>query len=187
MIILPEQNAVFVGIPRTGSKAMSLWLEAAFRAEGGAGATRYPVESLHDWHATLSEALEASGYPLFRMWSFAVVRNPFDRLVSWAAMSDPNFESNGQYAVRRVLLEDNSRWMLPQTYFTDGVKQIYRFEKLDQAIIELRERLGISEDIEFPHEHETNHDHYRAYFDDELRQLVFEKYAEDFKAFDYGF
>ena len=187
MIILPEQDAVFVGIPRTGSKAMSLWLEAAFRAEGGAGATKYPVESLHDWHATLSEALEVSGYPLFRMWSFAVVRNPFDRVVSWAAMSDPHFAADGQYAVRKVLLEDDSRWMLPQTYFTDGVSTVYRFEDLDAAIADIRQRLGVPEAVEFTREHETEHEHYRAYFDDETRGLVQDRYACDFEAFGYRF
>ena len=187
MIILPEQDAVFVGIPRTGSKAMSLWLEAAFRAEGGAGATKYPVESLHDWHATLSEALEVSGYPLFRMWSFAVVRNPFDRLVSWAAMSDPHFAFDGAHAIRRLLDAEPTRWTLPQVYFTDGVKQVYRFEQLSAAVSDLRNRLSIPENIEFTAEHETEHEHYRVYFDDELRERVLERYAADFAAFDYRF
>lgn len=187
MIILPEKNAVFVGIPRTGSMSMSRWLERAFRSEGGAGATKYPVEALHDWHANLSEALDMSGYPLFRMWSFCVVRNPFDRLVSWAAMSDPDFQIDGMYAIRKILAEEPTRWTLPQTYFTDGISRVFQFEKLEEAVVELRERLGIPDEIEFKVEHETEHDHYRAYFDKDMRDEVLTRYASDFAAFNYGF
>lgn len=184
MIILPEQNAVFVGIPRTGSMAMSRWLERAFRDGMG---SPYPVESLHDWHATLSEAVDDSGFPLFRMWSFAVVRNPFDRLVSWAAMSDPDFAFDPRGALLRLLQAEPTRWTLPQVYFTDGVSQVYRFERLQEAVDDLRERLGVPADVLFPTEHETEHEQYRVYYDKELRELVMARYADDFAAFNYRF
>lgn len=187
MIILPEQDAVFVAIPRTGSKAMSLWLERAFRSEGGAGSTLYPAEALHDWHATLSEAVDVSNYPLFRMWSFAVVRNPFDRLVSWAAMSDPDFAFDPRGALLRLLEAEPTRWTLPQVYFTDGVTQVYRFERLPEAVADLRERLGVPDDVLFTAEHETEHEQYRVYYDKELRELVAARYADDLAAFNYRF
>jgi len=184
MIIMPEQNAVFVGIPRTGSMSMSQWLERGLR---GGGASPYPVEALHDWHATLSEAIDNSDYPLFRMWSFAVVRNPFDRLVSWCAFSDIEFTVNPRASLLRALESEPARWMLPQTYFADGVTQVYRYEALPAAIADLRARFGIADDIEFQREHETQREHYRRYYDDEMRRLVAERYADDLAAFDYRF
>lgn len=187
MIILPEKNTVFVGVPRTGSMSMSRWLENAFRQEGGAGGALYPVEALHDWHANLSESVDNSGYPLFRMWSFAVVRNPYDRLVSWAAMCNPDFVVDPRAVMSQLLQEEPTRWMLPQTYFTDGVKQLYRFEKLAEAVIDLRQRLDIPDSVEFTHEHETERESYRAYYDKELRDLVYARYADDFAAYDYRF
>lgn len=184
MIIMPEQNAVFVGIPRTGSMSMSQWLERGLR---GGGASPYPVEALHDWHATLSEAIDASDYPLFRMWSFAVVRNPFDRLVSWAAMCDPDFAVDPRGALLRLLEAEPTRWTLPQVYFTDGVSQVYRFERLPEVVADLRDRLGIPAEVEFTTEHETNREQYRLYYDKELRDLVSARYADDLAAFDYRF
>lgn len=184
MIILPEQNAVFVAIPRTGSASLSRWLESAFRKGDHMPCA---AESLHEWHATLSEAIDASGYPLFRMWSFAVVRNPFDRLVSWAAMSDPDFAFDPRGALLRLMEAEPTRWTLPQVYFTDGVSQVYRFERLPEVMADLRERLGISADVEFATEHETNHEQYRVYYDKELRKLVSDRYVDDLAAFDYRF
>lgn len=184
MIILPEQNSVFIGIPRTGSMSMTQWLERAFRKPG---ATPYPVEALHDWHGTLSESVDASGYPLFHMWSFCVVRNPFDRLVSWAAAKDEHFASDPQAALHRLLTEEPTRWTLPQSYFAEGVSHVYRFENLPLAIEDLRERLRIPADVEFFHEHETERDHYRAYYDADLRALLAERYAADLALFDYRF
>lgn len=184
MIILPDQNAVFVGVPRTASKSMSQWLERGLREPG---ASPFPVESLHDWHATLSEAVDLSNYPLFRMWSFAVVRNPFDRLVSQCAMNDPNFAVNPRESLLVALDAEPTRWTLPQTYFTDGVTQVYRFEELPVSIAALRERLGIPDHVGFEREHETDREPYRVYYDGELRARVLDRYASDFAAFDYRF
>lgn len=184
MIILPEQDLVFVAVPRTGSMSMSQWLERAFRSDNH---MQFPVESLHDWHANLAEAVEVSGFPLRRMWSFCVVRNPFDRLVSSCAALEPRFLDDPGYWIRQALNSEFNRWTQPQTYFTEDVSKVYRFENLNQAVGELRDRFDIPSDVEFRHEHETEHEHYRAYFDDSMKKVAMERYASDFEAFGYKF
>lgn len=184
MLILPDQNAVFVAVPRTASKSMTQWLERALRS---GGAPLGEAESLHDHHASLGEAVDVSGWPLFRMWSFCVVRNPFDRLVSWAAMSDPAFSFDPRASLEALLDAEPSRWTLPQVYFADGVTQVYRFEELDRAVADLQQRFEIDESFQFLHEHETDREPYRRYFDGELRAEVQRRYAADFEAFGYRF
>src|SRR5690606_24464155 len=133
MIIIPEHALCFVCIPKTGSQAMAMHLDASLRDDES---RRFSVESLHDWHANIEET-EATGqlpFSLYDMWSFAVVRNPFDRLVSWCAYDDEEFQHNPRGSIANALLKieqgEASRWLLPQTYFTAGVKSLYRFEEL---------------------------------------------------------
>lgn len=184
MIILPDQDAVYVAIPKTGGMAMSHWLEKAFRQDG----ERFEVESLHDWHANLSEALDVSGFPLFRMQSFCVVRNPYDRLVSYCAMAYPNFQNDPQGVLYEDLTSpEMNRWQLPQVYFTEGIKTIYFFEYLDDVIRSVRHRLGIPDEIVFEKENESQRGHYREYFDSSLRELVMARYGQDLNAFDYRY
>lgn len=185
MIILPQQQLVFVAIPRTGSMAMSHWLEAAFRP--GAG-YNYPVEELHNWHATLDEAAEFCDFPLFRMWSFCVVRNPYDRLVSRCARFDHMFKADPRKSLFDALtMEEPGRMLMSQVPFTQDVSQVYRYEQLPAAVKDLRERFDIPATVEFGKENESERGKYRMYYDKELRALFADRYAEDLKTLDYRF
>lgn len=184
MILLPQQDAVFVGIPRAASRSMSEFLERAFRDPSQAS---LEVESLHSWHASIEEASYVCDFPLRTMWSFCIVRNPFDRIVSWCAMSDPTFETDPMSSVRNMLLSEEDRWTLPQNHFTKDVKTIFRFEALEEAVVAVREKLAIPSSVAFPHEHESAHQHYRAYFDPASRTMAEIRYAEDLHTFDYSF
>lgn len=184
MIILPKQQAVFVGVPRAGSKAISQWLEKALREPSYA---LEEAEKLHSYHASIPEAMEVTNKPLYAYWSFAVVRNPFDRLVSHCAMFDEKFEMMPQQSLLRALTEPMTRWTLPQHDLLDGVSNIFRFEQLDAAIVALRERFGIPESHEFVPEHQSEHGPYRGYYTPELRELVEQRYSADLLIYNYGF
>lgn len=184
MIIMPEQNAVFVGVPRTASMSMHRWLELGLR---GGESSPFPIESLHSWHANLDEACRDSNYPLLTMWAFCVVRNPFDRLVSYCAAEDPFFAQDPRHSVLNALSEPVNRWTRPQIFFAKDIKQVFKFEELREAVLFLRKRLGISNEIEFPAFHETERPHYRACYTDEARELAEDRYAIDLNEFGYGF
>lgn len=189
MLIVPEYAFCFVCIPKTGSQAMSRYLESKLRNDDS---TTFWVESLHDWHASVEEVEQVGELPfsLYDVWSFAVVRNPFDRLVSYCAMSD-DFQVAPRNVIRAKLQSaidgDDDRWMLPQSYFARGVKKLYRFEQLPQAVEELKDRFGIADNDPFPHINKSLRDRYAAYFDGELKAMVEEYYAEDLAAFGYKF
>lgn len=182
MIILDPQQAVFVGIPRAGSKAVSLWLEKALRSPSYA---LQPAESLHSYHASIPEAMEVTSSPLWAYWSFAFVRNPFDRLVSYCAMFDDDFLLHPRLALHRALEQPVNRWTMPQHDLLEGVKTVYRFEDLSAGIQDIATRLGIAQ--EFRQENESSHDPYRGYFTPELRELVEVRYGPDLQVYNYGF
>ena len=192
MLILSPQNACFVAIPKTGSMSMARFLETALRP---GEAPQYDVESLHDWHASMRE-VEATGrvpFSLYDMWSFAVVRNPFDRLVSYCAFADASFAVDAPECIRANVQEalngdSDIRWMLPQGYFTSEVRTLYRFEDLTSAAADIRQRLGIPATHAFPTLNESERGpRYAPYFDQKLKSMVEELYADDLKTFDYRF
>lgn len=183
MIILPAQQAVFVGVPRAASKAVSQWLERSLRPQGGA---LHPAEAMHCYHASIPEAVAAYGLPLHAYWSFAVVRNPFDRLVSHCAMFDTDFVNNPQHSLYKALNAPPTRWTMPQHALLDGVGSVFRFEQLDAAVVAIGERLGIDAST-FLQEHQSEHGPYRDYYTPALRELVELRYAADLLVYNYGF
>lgn len=184
MIILPDQDAVFVGVPRAASMSMHRWLELGLR---GGEPSPFPVESMNEWHASLSEAAHASGFPLLRMWSFCIVRNPFDRLVSHCAFTDIDFSVDPRASVARALEEPETLWTRPQVHWAGDVETRFKYEQLSSAVEVIRRKLGIADDVQFPHHHEADRPLYRACFTDETRELASVRYADDLRELDYRF
>lgn len=182
MITLPNHEAVFVGVPRAASLSISRWLEPL-----KCGEALCEAERMHHFHASLHEAAEVCAYPLFRCWSFAVVRNPFDRIVSYCAMFDVDWGIDPAGCVRRSLESPVNRWTMPQSDIVRSVKTLYRFEALDECIADIAERLSIATPLVNVAEHETDHGHYRGYFTPETRKMAESRYAQDLFNFDYGF
>ncbi len=151
------------------------------------------VEALHDWHASISE-VEATGelpFSLHDMWTFAVVRNPFDRLVSYCAAFDPDFSADPHSSIHRHLQSmldgETNRWLLPQEHFAQAVKTIYRFEFLAEAVKDINQRFGIPADSVLPVVNESEHARYPVYFTGELKGMAETFYANDLRTFDYKF
>lgn len=190
MLILPEYGACFVCVPKTGTQALTQYLEKHLRTNES---RRFPVESLHDYHASLEEVENVGDLPfsIYNMWTFAVVRNPFERIVSYCAWADPIFEQNPQESVKLAIVDflenGQNRWMLPQSYFTAGVKQLYRFEALDDAVQSLKGRFNISDSGSMPKVNESFHERYPMYFDGDSKALAEYVYRADLQAFGYRF
>lgn len=190
MLIIPEKGACFVCVPKTGTQAMTRYLETALRNDES---MVYEVERMHDNHATIAEveAEQALPFSLYDAWSFAFIRNPFDRLVSHCAKSYPDFLEAPRDAIRdaltRVMQGEENRWMLPQVYFTAGVKALYRFERMEEGFAAIKQRLGIEDDSPLPKINESQRDRYAAYFDNDLKSLAEFVYADDLREFSYGF
>lgn len=190
MLILPEHGACFIAIPKTGGQAMASHLESHLRTPES---RTFDVEALHDWHANIEEVESTGALPfsLYDMWSFAVVRNPFDRLVSYCAFNDDYFhhDPRGSLDAHLKMVEegDANRWLLPQSYFAAGVKCLYRFEELDSAVLDINARFGIEGSAPLPVINESKRGRYAAYFDRELKARAEEAYKVDLLNFDYRF
>jgi hypothetical protein len=185
MIISKPYGVIYVAVPKTASQSLSLLLEGALKVED----CPYVAESMHDFHATLNEAIEVTDLPLEHYWSFAFVRNPFDRFISYCAGHVDGFNNDPGNAMVRALEEaraGDNRWLLSQRQFVEGVTQVYRYEELNAAVADIAARLEIDLS-EAPRLNASERQGYRGYFTDQMRADIAEIYASDLSYFDYRF
>lgn len=158
----------FIHVPKTGGMSLT-------HSTGIAGD-----------HKRVSEVVNAD-----KKFLFAFVRNPFDRLWSaWNFSRLPgqvlNMESR---SFKRFVLDLGtvpvpSLMFHPMSWFLDGpVGFIGRFEYLREDFLRLLTILELP-GRELEHRHASNNG--PAPYDDEMKSVVREFYAEDFARFGYG-
>lgn len=139
-------------------------------------------------------------------YSFAIVRNPWDRVVSTYEycimdesthhyMNSPYGRYNKDYhLLKRKTFKQclkHVEWNFvryigwqPQHFFICDknnikVNKIYRFENLSE--------LEKDFNIKLPHLNMSKHINYKNYYDDKLKNLVYKLYKEDIDLFKYEF
>ena len=143
-----------------------------------------------------------------KYFKYAIVRNPYDRLVScWknktskkhAAKHKDIFtktKSSGITFKKFVLMFDEGyfseenyydRHLLPQVDFIiDDIDYIGKVENLQKDFDTVCEKVGMNK-FTLPHTNRTEHKHYREYYDKETRKIVDKIYSRDIDLFDYRF
>ena len=137
-----------------------------------------------------------------RYWKFAVVRNPWDRVISefhWrqtlrSRHPSTDFNEFLDYTEARLngWCNDIYRWhaWTQKSYVTDTqgnviLDDVFRFEELDSAIEKIQEWLGLPLDVQ--RRNTSEHDHYRTYYTEATKARVAQLYAEDIEFFGYEF
>lgn len=212
MILSPGRRYIFVHAPKTGGTAMALALESrAMKDDIMLGDTpkarkrRRRVEGTATrgrlWkHSTLAD-IDGLVPNLDGLFAFTLVRNPWDRMVSYYHwLQDQSFDHPAVALARRVSFEDftcateTRAAMLTSParhYMTDAGGQercnLYiRLEHLDRDTAPLWDHLGF--ELEVPHVNASDRDpDYRTYYSDAARNAVAETCAEDIHRFGYRF
>lgn len=140
-------------------------------------------------------------------YKFAFVRNPWDRVVSefhWrqerpSEKHKPprNFKNFITYCKFRIESSPKAKrdiyWTHGQTqksYVTNNkgmiiLDDIFHFEKINEAIKVLQTKLDIP--LKLKRYNTSKHHHYRDYYNDTTKKMVFDLYKEDIELFDYEF
>ena len=211
MIVSFEKSFLFVHVPKTGGTSMRavlsryrhdphrLWTNRLLNAMGIP--INYYLGSYQHYcfrtHDPLSRAAQV--YPpelMERLFKFAVVRNPWDLLVSyWGFIRS----TPGHKRHRRVARLDFAEFLSfaiakgigrQKPLLVDRTGQVQldyigRFENLSQDFLEISQRLQIGGRL--PHANRGGRRDYRAHYTPRTRQLVHQAYAEDIDAFEYEF
>lgn len=155
----------------------------------------------HDNAKTVARLLTHAGYNYDHFWSFAFVRNPWDRMVSsfnyrqqkldkensqsvpegiefgdWMRKTVAPNIGNMEWRDQSLMLEDDDRNII--------VDAVYRFEDLTEAWGNICSRLGLS--LYLPHTNKTNHKDFRDYYDDETAAIVAKRFSRDIEMFGYS-
>lgn len=214
MILSRGRKYLFIHIPKTGGTSMALVLEARALKDdlmlGDTPKARRRRHRLRDvetkgllWkHSTLAD-LDGlvSAEELDTLFCFTMVRNPWDRLVSYYHwLLGQNFDHPAVALAARLSFKDFATH--PQTiaslaahpaqsYLTDARGQhrasaYIRLEHLAEDLAPLEAHLGFK--LALPHVNRSNRpDDYRAFYDDQTAETVARACARDISKFGYTF
>lgn len=199
-MICHHHRCIFVHIERTGGTSIELalsgfdWWEKATRTEK---------------HLTAQGCIRRYGERMWRRYfTFSVVRNPWDLVVSsyvffqarqLSGLSFRDFVLTSREQGDRRL--DRGDWIYSRWWRRFGrcqldwisdrngkvlVDYIGRFEHLQREFGELCRRIGIAP-APLAHESRMEREAYAAYYDEETREVVATRFRRDIEAFAYEF
>jgi len=166
-------------------------------------------------HDPASRAREALGRDYASFFTFAFVRNPWERLVSWyatireqaAAVHHSRRNRLWQYVLDNsssfdefichctAVVDDvdgrksflyNQHDYIADEHGTIIVDFVGRYENYRTDLMKLLQRIGVS-DVAVPHANASAHRHYSAYYTRRTRDIVADRYRRDIAAFGYSF
>jgi hypothetical protein len=198
-----SRRLIFVHIQKTGGNAICTAL----------GQPVNPPEK----HFTAVQLRRLYGEEVWNAYfKFSIVRNPWDRLVSWWSMIEANrkhleagrrLNAFQRYVLQNAndftdfvsncteIINDNDGakniYQNQLDYLTDGkgdllVDFVGRFDRLPGDFRSVLERASAA-DIPLPHVNKSVHTSYRLYYTDITRQMVEDRYARDIDFFQFRF
>ena len=201
LMISFRKRFLFVHIPKTAGNSIQSVLRdysedelVALRSEQdgverfGLRNPKYKIKK----HSTLAEYREALGNEQFRsLYKFTCSRNPWDRMVSYYFTPTQSPETWNRKKFQGII----SKAVSVADYIRLGpgeedpfanVDYVMRFENLAGDFRTVCAALDISPTA-LPQYNRSNREHYSKYYDDELRELVRERFAAEIERFGYAF
>lgn len=202
-----QKNFVFIHIPKTGGNSIQSILQRysedqiTIEKPYQDGVERFQIRSPDlptRKHSPLRDYRKLLGVERFRpLFKFAVVRNPWDRLISsYFSPHRGNSTWNREGFIALVsdspsmvsFLDSRNLPSLVHTFIHPRVDVdfVIRFENLQGDFDFVCDRLEIPREP-LPHRNQSSRQPYQDYYDDELRDFVGQHYADDIAAFGYEF
>jgi hypothetical protein len=142
-------------------------------------------------------------------FSFSIVRNPYDRLVSCYTnkiieqeAAEEKFRKNLRWELNyqkpsfkdfiKIIAKDENitkdrHWNLYHNIIpVTDIKFFGFLENFQEDFNTICDKIGIPRQ-QLSHNNKSNHRHYTEYYDDETREIVAKKYARDIEHFGYKF
>ena len=179
-MISHKHKFIYVRVAKTASSTIRGYLEDHVDGMGKAKGWTENVHHIPLWY--YKENIPIEEFESY--FKFTFVRNPWDRLVS-AYQYSKRFGNTTDFKEWIVDIDLNHKYG-PQYDFVKGCDFIGKFENLEEDFNIVCDKIGIPRQ-DLPHKNKSKHKHYSEYYDDETREIVAEKYAEDIDRFNYKF
>ncbi len=203
-MISHKHKCIFVHIPKCGGSSLEYLLESNQFSFPRHPHRHLSLEGfkLNLQHGSLREQIK---YYDIRdhYFSFTFVRNPWARICSyffhlqkWCDGEMRAGTSFNDFVIDLLLSNGNYKTMSPnlqRKYFISPcvdwaaeIDFIGKIENFQEDFNTVCDEIGLARQ-QLPHTNETKHKHYSEYYNDEAREIVAEKYAEDISRFEYKF
>jgi|TARA_Y100000310_G_scaffold337028_1_gene423059 hypothetical protein len=200
-MIIDKEKLIFIHIPKNAGTSVEIFFMADERKpEAGKHAEK------HDTIEMIKNKF-SNEYETYK--KFAIVRNPYDRMVSWYFHLKKEAEKDyaGIWKGFKITIEKSfpfdfaewvkdpfktlyTKWKLSgetsnllnnhQHVWVDETVNILKYENLNKELNDFLKRR-----IDLPRKNESSHDHYLKYYDKHSLDIVYERYKEDFEKFNY--
>ena len=205
-IVCKDPDIIFVHVPKTGGTSISEWL-----MENAPGCKSNTVKTFYSKH-----------YPYFlfddehkKYFSFGIVRNPWERMVSGYFYELARFKSKmnmlqsnhpkvkpskahwkyDYVKTKKDLLEkgfdayvqskDFFSCDKTQKYYLEGVNYVLRLENIQEDFKVIQNQVNCYKPL--IHLNKTEHDNYKKYYNKTIKEIVDDYFAEDIETYQYVF
>ena len=206
MIFSESRKFIFFAVPKTGTHAVRAALRPHLSASDWEQQLRYgqqlsplpEIAAINHGHVSYQQISDVIGEgALTTFFRFAFTRHPFDRFVSvcaFLAITDASYIENPTGWMKRALQRPQFRQrvlvasqssLLSDQYGGIALDYVGRFESLQTDFDAICVRLGLpTVSLEF--KNTSAHEAFQKLLDDELREVLWERYEEDFATFNYS-
>jgi len=206
MIFSESRRFIFFAVPKTGTHTVREALRVHLAEGDWEQQLRYgkqlsplpEIASVNHGHVSYQQLCGAlSVTTISEFFRFAFVRHPFDRFVSvcaFLARTDPSYEQDPTDWMKRALLRPQfcKRVLVaPQhTLLADETGNVTldfigHYESLQADFDTVCDRLALPK-ATLPHRNRSEHDAYQNLLDNELKDALWQRYEQDFVAFNYS-
>lgn len=176
---IPTNNCLFFHIPRTSGssirEATGCWSKHHF--------SKLLKNKLSNWDD---------------LWTFSIIRNPWDQAVSWWSLCTEKGIFNKPF--RNWVIDNDNAWPYWGQVNLDPINQwqyisesskiivsyVARFENLEQEWKIISKKMGFSGCV-LPKIASSRHTHYRDYYDEYTAQIIKKRNTEFLSNFSYNF
>lgn len=184
IIVCEEKKFIYMKAAKTaGSSILRAFLEP--RLPGKIIHQKDHPEKFSNWLESISDE------KLEEYFIFAVVRNPWDRVVSNASyfkIPFQDFIDNFDEHMKDERILNHARPIHPYTHFNGKcfVDMICRFEALQPDFNLVCDQIGL-ERVLMPAKNVSKHNHYGSYYEAKGVEFVAQRYAKDIEYYGYLF
>jgi chondroitin 4-sulfotransferase 11 len=187
-MIIYKYNTIFIHIPKNAGTS----IETYFKNKNFKKQPRK--------HADI-EDIKKDFLDLYRSYDkFAIIRNPYDRMVSWYFFIKhklTSMEKTYKMPPFDDWIKDPSKYwkvirdpigfLKPQYEWIDETVEIIKFENIHVELNNFFKKIGnpYFRTIDLPIINKSKHKHYLEYYNKKSLDVVYNKYKKDFKYFNY--
>ena len=176
-MIIDQYKAIFVHIPKNAGTSIEKYF--------GNGSVRIQPNK----HADINEIKTKFKNSYNNYKKFTIIRNPYDKMVSWYFYLKRNLGENYNVIEFNKWIKDPSKfwhaddpisYLKHQHEWIDDTVKIIKFENLNKEL-----SIFFNEKIILPITNKSNRDDYLSYYNKKSLDIVYKKYKEDFKKYNY--